>query len=142
MDTLLQDVRYALRMCLRTPGFTIVAIIALALGIGANATIFTVVNAMLIEPLPYREPGRLVALWETNSRRPGSPNTIGPANLIRWQERAASFERIAPFYDYRVNLTGSGAPEEIVTLDVTPDYFPALGVAPVTRTGVRCRRRS
>ncbi len=131
MDTLLQDVRYALRMCVRTPGFTIVAIVALALGIGANATIFTVVNATLIEALPYREPARLVALWETNGRRPGTPNTIGPANIIRWQERATSFERIAPFYDYRVNLTGGGAPEEIVTLAVTPDYFPALGVAPL-----------
>ncbi|HEY2152312.1 MAG TPA: ABC transporter permease [Vicinamibacterales bacterium] len=131
MDTLLQDVRYALRMCVRTPGFTIVAIVALALGIGANATIFTVVNATLIEPLPYREPARLVALWETNGRRAGRPNTIGPANIIRWQERATSFERIAPYYDYRVNLTGGGAPEEIVTLAVTPDYFPALGVAPL-----------
>jgi putative ABC transport system permease protein len=131
MDTLLQDVRYALRMCVRTPGFTIVAIVALALGIGANATIFTVVNATLIEPLPYREPARLVALWEANGRRSGAPNTIGPANIIRWQERATSFERIAPFYDYRVNLTGGGAPEEIVAMAVTPDYFPALGVAPL-----------
>ena len=131
MDALIQDVRYALRMCLRSPGFTIVAVLALALGIGANTAIFTVVNAVLIERLPFRDPSRLVALWETNARRPGRPNTLGPANVIRWIERATVFERIAPFYDYQVNLTGGGEPEEIIAQDVTADYFPTLGVSPI-----------
>ena len=131
MDDILQDIRYAIRLCLRPPGFTAIAAIALALGIGANTAIFTIVNAVLLEPLPFRDPGRLVVLWETNVRRPGRPNVLAPANFIRWQERTTAFERMAPFYDYRVNLTGSGAPEEIVGMDVTPDFFPTLGIAPV-----------
>jgi putative ABC transport system permease protein len=131
MDNVVQDVRYALRLCLRAPGFTLIAVLALALGIGANTAIFTIVNAVLLERLPFRDPDRLVALWETNVRRPGRPNVLGPANVIRWGERSTAFERIAPFYDYRINLTGAGAPEEVVGMDVTPDFFPTLGVSPV-----------
>jgi putative ABC transport system permease protein len=131
MDDVLQDIRYGLRLCLRTPGFTMIAVFALALGIGANAAIFTIVNAVLLEPLPFRDPGRLVVMWETNVRRPGRANVLAPANFIRWRERATAFERMAPFYDYRINLTGAGAPEEIVGMDVTPDFFPTLGVAPL-----------
>ena len=131
MDDVLHDIRYALRLCLRTPGFTAIAVLALGLGIGANTAIFTIVNAVLLEPLPFRDPNRLVALWETNVRRGGRTNVLGPANVIRWQERATAFEKIAPFYDYRVNLTGSDSPEEIVGMDVTPDFFPTLGVSPI-----------
>lgn len=111
MDDVLQDIRYAIRLGLRTPGFTAIAVLALALGIGANTAIFTIVNAVLLEPLPFRDPGRLVVMWETNARRAGRPNTIAPANFLRWRERATAFERMAPSYDYRINLTGSGAPE-------------------------------
>jgi putative ABC transport system permease protein len=131
MDSLLQDIRYAIRLCLRTPGFTAIAVLALALGIGANTAIFTIVNAALLEPLPFRDPERLVVLWETNARRPGRPNVLGPANFYRWQQGATAFERMAPFYDYRVNLTGSGEPEELIAQDVTPDFFPTLGVSPI-----------
>src|SRR5438105_7393094 len=113
MDALFQDIRYALRLCLRTPAFTTVAVLALALGIGANTAIFTVVNAVLLERLPFKDPDRLVALWETNARRPGRPNVIGPANLIRWRERATSFEAVAGLVDTRANLTGGGEPEEV-----------------------------
>jgi putative ABC transport system permease protein len=129
MDTAFQDIRYALRLCLRTPGFTAIAVVALALGIGANTAIFTIVNTVLLEPLPFRDPSRLVVLWETNVRRPGRPNVLGPANFLRWRERATVFERTAPFYDYRVNLTGGGEPEELVVQAVTPDFFPTLGVS-------------
>jgi hypothetical protein len=131
MDNVLQDIRYAIRLCRRTPGFTAIAVMALALGIGANTAIFTIVNAVLLEPLPFRDPGRLVVMWETNARRPGRPNVLAPSNFIRWRERATAFERTAPFYDYRINLTGSGAPEEVVGMDVTPDFFPTLGVTPL-----------
>src|SRR6195256_444575 len=123
MDDIFQDIRYAVRLCLRPPGFTAVAVIALALGIGANTAIFTIVNAVLLEPLPFRDPGRLVVMWETNGRRAGRPNTLAPANFLRWSERATAFQQMAPFYDYRVNLTGSGEAEEVIGMDVTPDFF-------------------
>jgi putative ABC transport system permease protein len=131
MNSLLQDIRYAIRLCLRTPGFTAVAVIALALGIGANSAIFTIVNAVLIERLPYRDPGRLVVIWETNPRRQGRSNVIAPANFLRWRDRTDAFERMAAFYDFTNNLTGSGEPEELVVQAVTADFFPTLGVAPL-----------
>src|SRR5260221_11545595 len=131
MDDAFQDIRYAIRLCLRTPGFTAIAVLALALGIGANTAIFTIVNAVLLEPLPFRDPSRLVVMWETNARRAGRPNTIAPANFLRWRERATAFERMAPFYDYRVNLTGSGEPDEIIDMVVTPDFFSTLRTSPL-----------
>jgi len=128
MDALLQDVRYAIRTLVRTPGFAIVAIIALALGIGANTAIFTIVNAALIEPLPFHDPDRLVILWERNVRRPDRKNTVGPANYIRWRERATSFEDLSGFIDNRSVLTGGGVPEEVTTQLVFGDMFRILGV--------------
>ena len=100
MDNIVQDIRYAVRMCVRTPGFTAIAVAALALGIGANTAIFTVVNAVLIERLPFRDPGRLVAIWENNTRNPRPPNTIAPANFLQWRDRATAFERMSAFYDF------------------------------------------
>src|SRR5262245_14485949 len=131
MDSLLQDIRYALRVCLRTPGFTATAVLALALGIGANTAIFTIVNAALIERLPFKDPARLVVVWEEWARQPGRSNVVGPANYLRWRERATAFEEMAGFVDTRANLTGSGAPEEITVQNVTPGFFPVLGVAPL-----------
>src|SRR5947207_4157495 len=126
MDSLLQDVRYAVRMCLRTPGFTAVAILTLALGIGANTAIFTLVNAVLIERLPFRDPDRLVVIWEENVRRPGRANTISPANYLQWQDRNQVFEQMSSFYDWRANLTGQAAPEELTGQAVTSNFFSAL----------------
>jgi len=128
---MLQDARYALRMCLRAPGFTTVAVLALALGIGANTAIFTIVNAVLIERLPFRDPDRLVMVWETNADRPDRPNTVGPANFIRWQERATAFDQLAGFFETRVNLTGIAEPRELVAQNVTSNFFSTLGVAPL-----------
>ena len=131
MDTLLQDIRYAIRMCVRTPGFTIIAVVALGLGIGANTAIFTIVNAVLLERLPFREPDRIVSLWEEGAHRPGRNNTLGPANFIRWRERSASFDAMAAMVDTRANLTGRGDPEEIVVQNVEEQFFPILGVSPL-----------
>ncbi len=131
MDPLLQDIRYAIRLCLRTPGFTAVAVIALALGIGANTAIFTIVNAVLLEPLPFRDPARLVVLWETNARRPGRLNVVGPANYLRWRERATAFEGMAAFADTRLVLTGGAAPEEVTAQLAIGDVFAVMGVAPL-----------
>ena len=131
MDDVLHDIRYAIRLCLRTPGFTAVAVVALALGIGANTAIFTMVHAVLIERLPYRDPGQIVVLWETSARRPGRPNTVAPANFIRWGERATGFESLAAFAETRINLTEAGDPEELVVQNVTAPFFSVLGVSPM-----------
>jgi putative ABC transport system permease protein len=128
MDGLLQDIRYAIRTLRRTPGFTFVAVVALALGIGANTAIFTIVNAALIEPLPFHDPDRLVVVWERNVRRPDRKNTVGPANYIRWRERAQSFEDLSGFIDTRGVLIGGGDPEEITQQLVLGDMFRILAV--------------
>jgi putative ABC transport system permease protein len=128
MDAFLHDIRYAIRMLARAPGFTIVAVVALALGIGANTAIFTILNAALIERLPFKDPGRLVALWEESARRPGRSNTVGPANYLRWRERATAFEEMAAFADTRQVLTGSGEPAEVTTQLAIGPLFQVLGV--------------
>src|SRR5688572_20023522 len=128
MDALLQDVRFAIRTLVRTPGFSIVAIIALALGIGANTAIFTIVNAALIEPLPFKDPDRLVLVWESSARRPGRNNTVGPANYIRWRERATAFEDLSGFADTRAVMTGGGEPQEVTAQLVLGPMFQILGV--------------
>src|SRR5262245_1180141 len=128
MDDFAQDLRYATRLLMRAPGFTVVAVLALALGIGANTAIFTIVNAVLIERLPFKDPERLVVLWEETSRRPGRSNTVGPANYLRWKERATVFESMSAFADTRTVLTGSGEPEELTQqLSIGP-LFSVLGV--------------
>jgi putative ABC transport system permease protein len=128
LDSLLHDLRYAVRLALRAPGLTLIAILALAIGIGANTAIFTVVNAVLLERLPFREPDRIVVLWEEFSRRPGQKNVLGPAQFVRWKERATAFDRMAGLVDTRANLTGQGDPEEVIVQNVTADFFPIVGV--------------
>src|SRR5688500_4746810 len=135
MKTLLQDVRYGLRVLARAPGFTAVAVLAVALGVAANTAIFSVVNAVLLEPLPYRDPGRLVSLWEMNKARDARQNLLSPANLIDWKEQTYVFEDVAAFVDSRVNLTGGGGPEEVIVQYATPNLFPLLGVEPIRGRG-------
>jgi putative ABC transport system permease protein len=130
LEQMLRDARHAFRSMGREPGASAVLVITIALGIGANTAIFSVVHAVLIEPLPFREPGRLVVVWEENARRPGRQNVVSPANLLRWRERATRLDHLAALYDSRTILTGSGDPEELVYQAVTPEFFAALGVAP------------
>jgi putative ABC transport system permease protein len=135
LETALRDLRFAVRALRRAPGFAAITVLTLALGIGANTAIFTIVHAVLIERPPFGDPDRLVVLWEENVRRPGQPNTISPGNCIRWQERATDFESIAAIYDWRANLTGQGEPQELVVQDVTSNFFSTLGVAPFVGRG-------
>jgi len=135
VETAWRDLRFAARALRKSPGFAAVTVLTLALGIGANTAIFTIVHTILIERLPYGEPGRLVALWEESVRRPGHPNTISPGNLIRWQERATVFASIAGLSDRRANLTGQGEPEELVVQKVTSNFFSTLGVQPILGRG-------
>ncbi len=96
---LFNDLRYTIRMLRKSPLFTFAVILTVALGIGANTAIFTIVNAVLLERLPFREPDRIVSVWEEGAHRPGKSNSVGPANFIRWRERSASFDAMAAMVD-------------------------------------------
>lgn len=128
METLFQDLRYGLRLLIKRPGFTAVALIALALGIGANTAIFSVVNAVLLRQLPYREPSRLVMVWENNHRRNRPQNVISPANFFDWREQNSVFEDMAMFIDSRFNLSGVDDPEELPGQIAQVNLFDVLGV--------------
>jgi predicted permease len=130
METFLQDVRYGVRVLAKNKGFTAVAVLTLALGIGANTAIFSVVNDLLLRPLPYSDADRVVMLWEvTPSGR--HMNTTSRANFRTWREQGASFESMSAFSDQRLNLTGVGEPEEVAVQLATPELFKVLGVEPM-----------
>ncbi|HYY58645.1 MAG TPA: ABC transporter permease, partial [Pyrinomonadaceae bacterium] len=131
MRTIWQDVRYGVRMLLKRPGFSLVAVLALALGIGANTAIFSVVNAVLLRPLAFAEPERLVMVW-------GSAPQLGfdllPATAAEsqdWREHNQVFEHVAAFKSWAWNMTGSNGPEQIWGARVSSTLFPALGVKPI-----------
>ncbi len=126
----LHDLRYALRMQLKNPGFTIVAVIALALGIGANTAIFSVVNTVLLRPLPYKDPGRLVMVWEDASKHGYPRDTPAAANYVDWRDQSQVFEGMSAIADESFNLTGAGDPERLEGRRVSASLFPMLGVEP------------
>ncbi len=131
MQTLWQDLRYGLRMLIKHPGFAAVAVSALALGIGANTAIFSVVNAVLLRPLPYRNPERLVMVWEDHRGRGGPEREwLSPADWQDWREQNQVFERIAAMLDWGPTLTGQAEPESLVGAAVSHDMFAALGSEP------------
>ncbi|MEW6127973.1 MAG: ABC transporter permease [Acidobacteriota bacterium] len=128
MQSFRQDVRFALRVLLKNPLFTLVATIALALGIGANTAIFSVVNAVLIQALPYKNADQLAIVWEHNFKRGRDQNVVSPANYLDWKEQNRVFEDMAVFIDQPVNLVGGGDPEEIIAQYASPNFFSLLGV--------------
>src|SRR5215204_305808 len=129
MSALFNDLHFGLRMLLKHPGVTAIAVITLALGIGANTAIFSVVNAVLLNPLPYREPDRLVSLWE-NTPAHGRWRT-SPANFFDWKKQNTVFEDVAAFGQVSMTFTGEGEPEQLVGTRVSAGYFPVGGVVPV-----------
>jgi putative ABC transport system permease protein len=136
METFLQDVRFGARVLAKHRGFTAVAVLTLALGIGANTAIFSVVNELLLRPLPFRDAERLVMLWEVspNGRR---QNTTSRANFVSWREQSTSFEEMAAFSDQRLSMTGGGGePEEVSVQLATPELFRILGVEPALGRGL------
>lgn len=135
MDSLIRDVRFGLRMLLKSPVFTLVAVLALAVGIGANTAIFTLVHAVLIKPLPYAEPENLIMVWEHNRPRLRERNVISLANFLRWQEQNTSFEQLAAFWSSTSTLTGVDEPEEVSTQAGTVNFFSTLGVKPAIGRG-------
>ncbi|MCA1568366.1 MAG: ABC transporter permease [Acidobacteria bacterium] len=130
LGDLSQDLGYGLRMLLKNPGFTVVAVIALALGIGANSAIFSVVNTVLLRPLPYQDPDRLVMVWEDNTKAGYPRDTPAAANYIDWRDQNQVFEGMAAIADMSFNLTGTGEPERIDGRRVSANLFPLLGVEP------------
>jgi putative ABC transport system permease protein len=129
--TLLQDLRHGLRLLLRSPGFTAVAVIALAIGIGANTAIFSVINTLIIQRLPYADAERLAVVWEHNVPRDRKNNVVSPGNFLHWREMNQTFEELASVgLTFNVTLSGAGEPEELPLQFVTASFFSVLGVQP------------
>jgi putative ABC transport system permease protein len=131
MDGLWKDFRFAARTLWKSPGFSAIALLALVLGIGANTAIFSVVNAVLLRPMPFADPSRIVMVWEM-SPRTHKQNVANPQNFADWQKRNRSFEKMAAYVPFQItmSLTGDGTPEEIPGNYITRDFFSILGVQP------------
>jgi predicted permease len=127
-----QDTRVALRRLARQPGFAITAIATLALGIGANVAVFSVVNAALLQPLPYPDADRIVSLYEEFE---GRPFTVSPPNFTDWRAQATGFEEMAAYLAYPRTLTGAGDPQPLQSALVTGDFFDVMGIHPVLGRG-------
>jgi hypothetical protein len=132
IETVRRDLRYALRGMRRDPGFAAAAILSLALGIGASISIFAVADSMLLRPLPFREPDRVVMVWEYRVTNKGTEhNQISPANYRDWKAQNTVFERLAAFSDLRVVLGDGERVEELQNRFATADLLPLLGVQPL-----------
>jgi len=129
MNGLLQDVRYAMRQLRKNPGFTLVAAITLALAIGANTAIFSVVNRVLLESTPFPHADRLVMVWERNLARDPQPFPLSGGVFTDWKRENDVFQDIAASFDNEMTLTGSGEPRLVIGYDITPNYFRILDVA-------------
>jgi putative ABC transport system permease protein len=135
LDMLHQDIRYALRLMRQRPGFTTIVVITLALGIGANTAVFTVINAVLLRPLAFGEPGRILAIWE-NDRLNAKPRyPVAPANFKDWQEQARTFEQVAAYREAAATFTVAGEGVRAPGAVVTTNFFDALGVRPLLGEG-------
>lgn len=147
LETLGKDLRYGVRMLLKSRGFALVAVLTLALGIGANTAIFSVVDAMLLRPLPYPEPDRLVRIWESSLKLDSPRNVVNPRNFLDWRDQSHSFEAMAAVVDHMTNLNVSGHPIAVQSLTVSPEFFsilrvpPFLGRALVPEDGIRGRNQ-
>jgi putative ABC transport system permease protein len=131
METLLQDLRFALRASLKKPAFTLIVVLALAVGIGANTAIFSVVNAILLRPLPFKNPDRLVMVWMDNHKLGVDQDWHSYPNYVDYRDQNSTFEDIAAFNDRSFNLTGTGEPVRVVGSWSTVNLFPVLGVDPL-----------
>src|SRR5262249_33665523 len=123
LDDLAKDLRYGARQMVRSPGFTAVAVLALALGVGANTAILSVVNGVLLRPLPYADPARLVVILKNDC-------CDLPANFFEWRDATRSYQGMAAAELWGPNLSGNGRPEKVEAIRITPDMVPLLGVQP------------
>jgi predicted permease len=130
LDEFGQDIRYAARVIRRNPGFGIAAALTFALGIGTSTAIFSVVHGVLLRPLPYKDPDRLVVLWESQPARGNDRNVVSVPNFEAWRSRARSFERMAALVPLPATIGLAPNPEHIMGAEVSPGYFETLGVSP------------
>src|SRR6195256_5451829 len=131
MDRFLKDITYGVRMLVKNPGFTAVAILALTLGIRANTAIFSVVNSVLLRPLPYSDPSRLMQLWEASAKKGRNEIPASYPNFADWRDQNHVFEQVAAYSDWTFNLTGIDEPERIRSAIVSPAWFSVLGIKPI-----------
>jgi len=127
MNSIMQDLRYGLRTLLKNPGFTLVAVVTLALGVGVNTAIFSVVNGVLLRPLPFNQPERIVTLWENNLKDGIERDDVSPANFLDWRERSRSFEEMAFANPWSLDYTGKTEPETWRAARVSQGFFRILG---------------
>src|ERR1700716_3812140 len=130
METLLKDIRYGFRGLLKRPGFTLVAIVTLALGIGANTAIFSVVNAVLLRPLPFPQSERLVLIWATNTESGRTDDVASYPDFEAWKAQSKSFENMAAFTTRGMILAGGDQAETVPAVQATPGFFETLRVQP------------
>src|SRR5215510_10420047 len=130
MQSLAQDLRYGARMLLKKPSFTVIAVLTLALGIGANTAIFSVVNAVLLNPLPFAESDRLMALGQNESRSRAALSNFSFRNFADLRDQIKAFERLAAYYNSNFTLTGQNEAVLLRGTVVTADLFPLLGASP------------
>jgi putative ABC transport system permease protein len=135
METLVKDIRYGFRMLVARPGFTAVAALALALGVGANSVVFSVVNTVLLHPLPFPDADRLVAVWGVNERVNSTHYVFSYPNYKDLRDQTEAFESAAAYDSVAALLTGGDEPERLRGIDATADIFPMLGVAPILGRG-------
>ena len=124
----MQDLRYGVRMLFKRPGFTAVVVLVLALGVGANSAFFSVISAVLLRPVPWEDPERIVNVWETNLKRGEDNALVSTINFLYWRDQNQVFEQVAGWRFLYLNLTGRGEPERVQGLKVSPGYFPLLKV--------------
>ncbi len=129
MDSITQDIRYAARRLVQAPGFTVVAVLTLTLGIGPTTAIFSVIDTLMLRPLPYPEADRIVTLWENTTRVPTARDEVAPGNFLDWRDRATAFTAIAAADPYAYSLiTPEGTPETVFSTQVTEGFFDILGL--------------
>ena len=131
LEDLRQDIVFGARVLRRSPVFSLAAVVTLALGIGANAAIFSITNAVVFRPLPFEEPGRLMTLWESSPKSEDSRNIVSPANYLDWREQARSFEEMGAYTEDFFNISeDASSPERVAAATAMPSMFQALGVRP------------
>src|SRR5258708_4586966 len=135
MANLGSDIRYAFRNLIRRPGFTAIAVITLAIGIGANTAIFSFINALLLKPLPFPDLDRVVAVWDKIPSRGVERNEVTVADYLDWRAQNRTFEQLGIYRWWSTNLTGADSPEPVQGFQVPPNFLTVFGRKPVMVLG-------